>query len=152
MTGDFTPWGRRKKSLGWIEDEHGCHIWTGYRDADGYGHVRDGLSMRRVHAVRYEREVGPIPEGMELDHFRCDNGAGGCCNPHHCRPVTHRENILRSDSAGALNRAKDRCPRGHRLTDDNVVPSQLRRFSRRSCLICHRVAAKLCNRRRRARA
>lgn len=45
-----------------------------------------------AHRVAYELWVGPIPEGMELDH-RCKVRA--CINPAHLEPVTHAENMRR---------------------------------------------------------
>lgn len=90
--GPFVPLNPERPKLGWIVVESGCHIWTG-AIVGGYGQVSVGGKRHRVHRYRYEREVGPIPEGLVLDHFACDNPA--CCNPAHVRPVTHWENTLR---------------------------------------------------------
>lgn len=84
--------GKASARVGWIVAENGCHIWQGARTG-GYGAVRVNGRMLRAHRARYEREVGPIPEGLVLDHFACDNRL--CCNPAHVRPVTVRENVLR---------------------------------------------------------
>jgi hypothetical protein len=133
----FVQWNpKRKDSPGWVLGENDCHIWQGYRDENGYGVVHDHGRKRRVHCVRYEREIGPVPSGMELDHFVCDNGAGGCCNPFHCRPATHRENVLRSNSISSLNAAKTHCPLGHPLSGDNLRPHPLAQ-GRRECRVCH---------------
>lgn len=40
----------------------------------------------------YELLVGPIPEGLTIDHL-CRNTM--CVNPDHLEPVTHRENLMR---------------------------------------------------------
>jgi len=74
-----------------------------------------------VHRVRYELEVGPIPEGMQLDHYVCDNGAGGCCNPHHCRPDTARGNTLRGVGPSARAARQTRCKQGHELAGENLI-------------------------------
>lgn len=137
MIGDFTPWTHYKNSPGWSEDERGCHIWTGARSG-GYATARVDGRIQRVYRVRYEREIGPIPKGMEMDHYVCDNGAGGCCNPQHCRPVTHRENMLRSESASARNVARGTCPKGHTLVGDNLVRSKLEKHGKRECRLCDR--------------
>ncbi len=121
--------GKHSARVGWITDANGCDIWQGSRSGDGYGRVHYGTRMQSVYRLRYEREIGPIPPGAELDHFVCDNGDGGCCNPFHCRPATHRENMLRSA------RAKTHCPKGHPLSGENLVRSKLAR-GWRECQIC----------------
>ena len=122
--------GRRSARVGWITDENGCDIWQAARNVGGYGLVCIDSQMRVAHRVRYEREIGPIPEGMDLDHFVCDNGGGGCCNPRHCRPVTPRENTLRGNTLAAINAAKTHCPKGHPYSE---------RKSQRRCVACMRV-------------
>ena len=43
-----------------------------------------------AHRFAYELLVGPIPEGMELDHrSTCPKR---CVNPAHVRPTTHKQN------------------------------------------------------------
>ncbi|MGH3571467.1 MAG: HNH endonuclease signature motif containing protein [Pseudonocardiaceae bacterium] len=78
----------------------------------------------RAHRYMYERCVGPIPEGKELDHL-CRNK--GCVRPSHLEVVTHKENSRR-----AL--VKTHCVNGHPLTGDNLYFTG----SRRACKICSR--------------
>src|SRR5690554_7618442 len=59
----------------------------------------------------YESFVGPIPEGLHLDHL-CRNRA--CVRPDHLEPVTNKENVHRG-----LAGPKSRCKRGHAMTSDN---------------------------------
>lgn len=151
MSTHFVPWTNRKNAAGWVEGESGCHIWVGSRNADGYGNAWYGGRCLKAHRVRYELEVGPIPEGMELDHYVCSRGHEGCCNPLHCRPVTHRENVLRSDSASARNRVKTHCPVGHALTDENVIGYDLRVTGRRVCRICSQARQNARRRRQRSK-
>lgn len=136
--GKFVPWNPATKGgPGWVEDARGCHIWTGARTQNGYPTGGDGHGrVAGIHRIRYEREVGPIPEGMELDHYVCDNGAGGCCNPLHCRPVTRRENLLRSNGIASAKMANAHCPQGHPLTNDNLVMGDLRNRGLRRCKTC----------------
>lgn len=129
----FVPWSQRADSPGWVESASGCHVWMGSRTPSGYGQIRLGGRGRLVHCVRYEREIGPIPAGMQLDHFKCDNGRGGCCNPQHCRPVSARENSLRCNSVSSRNLAKTACPYGHEYTEAN---SYLSRDGYRRCRTC----------------
>lgn len=146
MIGVFISWldNPKKGTAGWVIAENGCHLWAGSRGASGYGQVRAmgrAGGMQMIHRLRYEREVGPIPEGMELDHYVCNNGAGGCCNPRHCRPVTSWENKLRSDGFASHRKAQTHCKRGHLLAGDNLLTYHLNRFGWRQCRACHNAAS-----------
>lgn len=69
-----------------------CWLWIGKRSA-GYGRLnvrRDGRHVTLLaHRVSYETWVGPIPEGMEVDHV-CRERL--CINPAHLRLATPKEN------------------------------------------------------------
>lgn len=67
-----------------------CHLWTGCTDKDGYGKVRMGERTMKAHRAAYELEVGPIGEGLVLDHV-CKNRT--CC--YHLEEVTQAENVKR---------------------------------------------------------
>jgi hypothetical protein len=113
------------------EPNSGCWLWIGVTYPNGYG-----CFQRHTYAHRwsYERYVGPIPDGLELDHLcrtRC------CANPSHLEPVTRRVNTLRGTSVFAKNAAKTHCPRGHLLGGDNVTASA-RRNGSRACAQCGR--------------
>jgi hypothetical protein len=144
LIGVFVPWNpKRKDSPGWTKDANGCDIWRG-ANVKGYGVVRVGPTRNYlVHRLRYEREIGPIPEGAELDHFVCDNGAGGCCNPHHCRPVAHRENLLRGNTVASIHAAKTHCPKNHPLSGDNLVRGSHGERKCRTCENSHSARARL---------
>jgi hypothetical protein len=114
----------------------GCWTWTGRHSGTGYGVVTVHNRGRRdtsAHRVAYELTHGPVPEGMHLDHFACDNR--GCCNPDHVRPVTPRENTLRSDGTAAWFLARQVCAKGHPFAGENLAlrPSG----DGRKCRRCH---------------
>lgn len=83
--------------------ESGCWEYLGARSERGYGNISVGSvldgtrQVRKVHCVAYEFWVGPVPEGLELDHL-CRNTS--CFNPGHLEPVTHRVNIRRAYPLG----------------------------------------------------
>jgi hypothetical protein len=113
-----------------------CWIWTGGLHWSGYGRlaIKNGPNLR-AHRVAYELLVGPIPEGLDLDHVKargCERR--DCCNPAHLEPVTRRENLLRGETISARNAAKTHCPAGHPYTTDNTYYYQ----GRRSCATCVR--------------
>lgn len=100
-----------------IDKTDDCWNWTGSRTASGYGRLKVAGKMRRAHRLTYELLVGPIPEGLVLDHL-CRNRL--CVRPTHLEPVTERENILRGEGWAALNARKTHCERGHELSPDNT--------------------------------
>lgn len=123
------------------EPMSGCWLWTGLTNTKGYGRVYFGAGHYMAHRWIYEREIGPIPEGLQLDH-KCRVPC--CVNPEHLRPVTPQENTLLGISPAAVNAGKTHCSRGHEYTPQNIyysLPSynrgRLKRGGRR-CRICAR--------------
>lgn len=89
-----------------IDPVFGCLLVAGRLDRNGY--VLIGLEL--AHKVIYEREVGPIPEGLVLDHL-CRRR--NCVALHHLEPVTKSENEKRKSWKYRVKRAM--CIRGHEL-------------------------------------
>lgn len=104
-----------------------CWLWTASKTGNGYGKIWWTAEQRLVpaHRVVYELLVGPIPDGMELDHL-CRTPA--CVNPEHLEPVSHRINMLRGLTVVALHAAKTTWPRGHEY--DAVIPKSGKRYCR----------------------
>lgn len=114
-----------------VVSETGCWLWTGALLPNGYGYMWRGTDSKRndyPHRISYELHVGPIPEGLHIDHL-CRNRA--CCNPQHLEPVTCLENVRR----GQGNNAKTHCAEGHPYDEVNT---KLTRGGRRHCRICVR--------------
>lgn len=78
----------------YVVDENGCWLWQGCLNVRGYGQL--GKGSRAAHRVFYERHVGPIPEGLTIDHL-CR--VRHCVNPAHMEPVTVAENVRRGSAA-----------------------------------------------------
>jgi hypothetical protein len=99
------------------EPNSGCWLWTGALNADRYGLMYyANRRPKMTHRISYEMYVGPIPDGLEIDHL-CRNRL--CCNPAHLEVVSHQENIKRSPmigvTSGRLQKAKTHCKQGHSL-------------------------------------
>lgn len=114
--------------------ECGCWVWTGVC-INGYGQFWDGQKGRKAHRWAYEHFVGPIPDGLHLDH-KCR--VRPCVNPDHLRPVTNKENILCGISFSAVNAVKTHCAHGHEFTPENTYYTKMvGREGRRACRACN---------------
>ncbi len=134
------------------EPMSGCWLFMTSDNGRGYSRLMVDSVFWYAHRFAYTRLVGPIPEGLQLDHkcrVRC------CVNPAHLEPVTNRENTLRGNGPAATaiaNRLRGEsithCKRGHEFNEENTYLV----FSgngRRQCRTCSALRAR---ERREARA
>jgi hypothetical protein len=80
-----------------------CWVWQRSLTEKGYGRgpVPGFAGNSRVHRATYELYVGPIPEGLVIDHLCC---VKACCNPDHLEAVTDEENRRRAAPSIAVAR------------------------------------------------
>lgn len=112
-------------------DANGCWIWQGATHASGYGVIRIADDQNAyAHRFFYEHHIGPIPEGLTIDHL-CRVHA--CVNPEHLEPVTLRENCQRFIHPASL---RTHCVRGHAFDEANTYRNPA---GRRECRACSRM-------------
>lgn len=118
-----------------------CWPWTACT-AVGYGKISvKNRGPQLAHRIVYELMIGPIREGMVIDHSCHDESCvppcqhRKCCNPAHLNPITNAANVLRGNSMNARNARKTHCKRDHEFTTDNTI---IRKDTgARQCRTCH---------------
>lgn len=114
----------------WVSDR-GLNIW-------GYTSIRVNGRQVSTHRAAYGAFVGPIPDGLVLDHV-CHDGRTcaasthclhrRCCNPAHLEVVTGPENTARG-----RNSVKTACKNDHEFTPANTG------FTKAGHRVCRRCA------------
>ena len=130
---------------------HDTPCWVSDRAKTTRGpYTKIGVSGRTLltHRAAYEAWVGPIPDGLQLDHL-CRVTL--CCNPDHLEPVTCRENLLRGDTLTAAEAAQTHCRNGHEFTPTNTYVRPDRAGRTRGCRTCRTEQAREAHRRAAAR-
>ena len=100
-----------------------CWEWEGYKYSNGYAALTVDGRQVLAHRWSYEEFIGPIPDGLTIDHL-CRNR--GCVNPAHMEPVTGRENTRRAMRGACVN--------GHRFSPENTYMHRGKRY----CRTCRR--------------
>ncbi len=108
-----------------------CWEWSGTMRPDGYGVAWVDGRLVRAHRFFYESHVGPIPDGLVLDHL-CRNTR--CVNPAHLEAVTQRTNVRRGVGLFADRARQTHCKWGHEFIDDNIYRHPQR--GTRMCRTC----------------
>jgi DNA-binding transcriptional regulator YiaG len=118
----------------WRPELGPCWVWVRGKTGAGYGTFGiGGGEIELAHRWSYMTEVGPIPEGTELDHL-CRNRA--CVRPDHLDPVSHGTNMKRSPIVpSTINAGKAFCDSGHEFTPENT---RIKADGARECKECRR--------------
>jgi hypothetical protein len=69
-----------------VRDVNGCLIWQGAKSEKGYGQLTFTGECTYAHRVAWEREHGPIPDGLTVDHT---------CLHTSCVEVAHMQLVTR---------------------------------------------------------
>jgi hypothetical protein len=126
----------------------GCWEWTGAKNRQGYGVSNYENRTMAAYRLAYMSEVGPVPEGMQLDHL-CRNRA--CVRPSHLEAVPARINLLRGDNHAAHFARRTHCDKGHPFSGSNLSWYwNLGRRVRR-CSACYRASYARSNAKARAK-
>lgn len=131
-----------------VQKTETCWLWTGTRFPKGYGYLNRGGKNRPVrhvyvHRFAYELLVGPIPEGMTIDHIKANGYISRACvkaiadehGPAHLEPVTLQTNLMRGDGPAARNARKTHCIHGHPFDEANTYRPK---SGGRQCRACNR--------------
>jgi hypothetical protein len=112
----------------------GCWLWTAAKKPTGYGvySTRSPGHKKTWNAHRYVYEylIGPIPEGLSLDHL-CR--VRHCVNPQHLEPVSIRTNLLRGQGTTGAKSRQTHCIHGHIFDAANT---SIRPNGTRTCKRC----------------
>lgn len=97
-------------AVGFQRNKNGCLEYSGYLNEFGYGQIRTGGRLHRVHRLAFKRLNHLCPEQMVL--HTCDNPK--CSEPTHLRCGTQADNIhdMLSKGRGYKQDWKS-CPKGH---------------------------------------
>ncbi len=128
-TGVYPRPSLEERFLSKISFTEGCWEWAAALDGQGYSQISRAGRPVKGYRVAYELLVGPIPDGLVLDHL-CMNR--GCVRPSHLEPVTHAENIRRGYAAKPRAQ-KSCCKRGHPYSGENTMN---RSNGTRECRTC----------------
>lgn len=125
-----------KRFLSFVQQaESGCLLWTGHRNAKGYGifYLSKQFDCRPVLAHRVAWVIAGnvlLPE-LVLDHT-CRVHACVHISPEHIEQVSNAVNVLRGEGITANNKRKTSCPKGHAYEPSNTYIHK----GKRSCLTC----------------
>lgn len=91
-----------------VDQDTGCHTWTGGTNASGHGVIMVKGKRMYVHRIVYQLTYGRLWTNHDVRH-KCHNPA--CVNPKHLQCLTRREHANEHVMPDSL--APAMCKRGH---------------------------------------
>ena len=119
----------RRFSLKTKKHNHGCLIWFGRKNKQGYGlfdFMGKSILAHRYSAWRHGIIKSPIYIGGKIVAHSCGNKA--CVYDRHLEKITALDNIRRATK-------KTHCNRGHELAGNNLYTTKTGRI----CRICKNI-------------
>ena|ERR1700693_5874226 len=131
-----------------IVTEDGHWIWTASLQKSGYGQYGVDHTMVYAHRYCWEQLVGPIPDGMQVNHKNSCHRRD-CVNPEHCYLGTQKQNVQDAKELGTFrpypgtyNTVKTHCTQGHEYNEENTnIWEDDHGLFHRQCKICKRERA-----------
>lgn len=109
----------------YVQKTESCWLWTGARDADGYGRFRTGGSkakrMWNAHRFAWTLTYGLIPKGRQVLHNCPDGDNPSCVNPAHLWLGDQKANIQDCWRKGRHKRRPGELSPVSKLTADQVL-------------------------------
>lgn len=103
-----------------VVDSHGCWIFTGSRNHQGYGRLGVAeMGPVRVHCVSYMLFCGDIPASTDVCH-KCN--VKPCFNPDHLYLASRSENVQHA--------VRDRLTKHHKMRGARITDEQAREIHR----------------------
>jgi hypothetical protein len=106
-----------------VDKSGDCWVFTGSRDADGYGHLRAAGHVHAAHRISWALTFGPIPSDLLVLH-RCDNPP--CVNPAHLFLGTDADN-----NADKIAKGRANAPCGARAGNVKLTDADIREIRSR---------------------
>ncbi len=103
----------------WVKQSGFCLLWTGTKNACGYGSFNIGTKSMLAHRVAWILKHGEIPDGLEICHD-CPGGDNrACVNVEHLHAWPHIKNIEDAVNKGAYKRGES--GGAAKLTEETVL-------------------------------
>lgn len=114
-----------------------CLLHSGASNGNGYAQFHYDGKNGYAHRYAWEREAGPIPSGLTVDHL---------CRVRRCVRFSHLELTDRVDNyLRGVEARSGTCPNGHERTPQNTTTKN----GRRACLLCREATSRRSQERRR---